>query len=47
MRPSAAIAWVLSVAAGLRRSQAKTLAALVAAALVQGQTRYCLSAAAS
>jgi hypothetical protein len=32
MRPSAAIAWFLSVVAGLRRSPAKTLAALVATA---------------
>jgi len=37
MRPAAVTAWVLTVAAGLRKSQAKTLAALAAAALGAGR----------
>jgi Transposase DDE domain len=37
MRPAAVVAWVLSVCAALRKSQAKTLADLVAAALAVGR----------
>ena len=37
MRQAAVVAWVLSVCSGLRRSQAKTLAELVAAALHVGR----------
>jgi Transposase DDE domain len=37
MRPAAVVAWVLSVCTGLRRSQAKTLAALAAAAVRVGR----------